>query len=180
MIRNFLALLALVGLGLFATDQASAAAASVQKVTESVSIDAPPAKVWGIIQNFGDMSWHPAVKSDTATNGNTVGSVRTLDLGGPKLIESLTKYDATKLRYSYRITDDPNNVKTLPVTKYSSSLSVKKGAKGSTTVTWTGRFLRADPSPTPAAGQDDESAVKAVTGVYRGGLDNLKKLAETK
>ena len=51
------------------------------------------------------MSWHPAVKSDTATNGNTVGSVRTLDLGGPKLIESLTKYDATKLRYSYRITD---------------------------------------------------------------------------
>jgi mxaD protein len=179
MVRKIVALIALVGIGLFGADTARAAA-SPQKVSESVNIAAPPAKVWDIIKNFGDMSWHPAVKSTNATDGNTIGSTRTLDLGGPKLVEQLTKYDAAKTRYSYKITSDSNNVKTLPVTKYTSTISVKKGPKGSTTVTWDGRFLRADPASTPAAGQDDDAAIKGVTGVYRGGLDNLKKLAEAK
>jgi mxaD protein len=179
MIRKIVALVAMVGIGLFGADAAHAAA-SPQKVSESINIAAPPAKVWDIVKNFGDLGWHPAVKSTNATDGNTIGSTRTLDLGGPKLIEQLTKYDGAKMRYSYKITNDPSNVKTLPVTKYTSTITVKKGPKGSTTVTWDGRFLRADPSSTPAADQDDDAAIKAVTGVYRGGLDNLKKLAETK
>ena len=64
---------------------------SRQKAEETVDIAAPPAKVWAIIQNFNDMSWHPAVKSTDAPAGNAIGTVRTLDLGGPKLIEQLTQ-----------------------------------------------------------------------------------------
>ena len=179
--RKIAALLALVGLmaGFMGASAALALPATQQRVSQSINISAPPDKVWGLIKNFNDMSWHPVIKSTTATNGNTVGSVRTLDLGGPKLIEALTDYSDAKKRYSYKITDDPNNVKALPVTKYGSTIMVKAAPKGTTTVTWSGRFMRADNSPTPAAGQDDKAAIDAVTGVYKAGLDNIKKLAET-
>ena len=32
---------------------------SRQKVVEKIEIDAPPAKVWAIVGNFGDLSWLP-------------------------------------------------------------------------------------------------------------------------
>ena len=47
------------------------------------------------------------------------------------------------------------------------------------TVTWMGRFyLTYKLNPPIPAGQDDETAVKFVTGVYDTGLDGLKKAAE--
>jgi hypothetical protein len=60
--------------------------------------------------------------------------------------------------------------KVLPVTDYSSTITVAKSADGST-ITWTGSF-------TPAGGADEATASKAVTGLYRGGLDNIKALVE--
>ena len=47
-------------LALFPTP-ASAHGPSRQKVTETVEINAPADKVWAVIGNFQDMSWHPAV-----------------------------------------------------------------------------------------------------------------------
>lgn len=48
-------------------------------------------------------------------------------------------------------------------------------------VTWVGRFYRVYKlNPPIPAGQDDETAVKAVTEIYDAGLPALKKLAETK
>jgi hypothetical protein len=149
-------------------------------VREKVDIQAPSDKVWTIIGKFDDMSWQPAVKATTATKGNTVGSVRTLDLGGPNLVEELTAYAPARKFYRYRITDNPNNVKTLPVRRYASTVAVTDGPNGTSIVTWRGTFLRADPSASPAAGQDDKSAIAAVTTVYRTGLDNLKTLVETR
>jgi hypothetical protein len=61
--------------------------------------------------------------------------------------------------------------KVLPVTDYSSTITVAKADGGGATVTWTGSFQ-------PAGGADDATAEKAVTGLYRGGLDNIKTLAE--
>lgn len=158
---------------------APAQAASPElKATQSVEIAAPPAKVWGIIKNFEDLTWHPAAKASSATDGSKVGSVRTLDLGGPKLVERLTQYNDAKMSYTYAITDDPNNVKVLPVTGYLSTITVTKAGHGSKVV-WSGHFHRADPAAKPAAGQDDATAIKAVTGIYRGGLDALKTKAES-
>ncbi|MEI9984049.1 MAG: SRPBCC family protein [Aliidongia sp.] len=148
------------------------------KVSESVEIAAPPAKVWAIIKNFEDLTWHPAVKASSATDGSKVGSVRTLDLGGPKLVERLTKHSDAKMSYTYVITDDPNNVKTVPVTAYESIITVTKAAHGAKVV-WSGHFHRADPAAKPADGQDDATAIKAITGIYRGGLDALKTKAES-
>ena len=52
--------LGLAALALFPT-LASAHGPSRQKVTETVEINAPADKVWAVIGNFQDMSWHPAV-----------------------------------------------------------------------------------------------------------------------
>ena len=39
---------------------------SRQKVVEKIEIDAPPAKVWAIVGNFGDLSWLPGSRRPKA------------------------------------------------------------------------------------------------------------------
>lgn len=152
------------------------AAPAPQSVEESVNVAAPPARVWAIVQNFNDMSWVPPIKATTATRGNEPGSTRTLDLGGPQLVEVLDAYNAAGRSYSYRITDLAANKRVLPVSDYRSTIRVTE-APGGATVTWRGDFLRADTADQPAAGMGDQDAVTAVRGVYRAGLENVAKRA---
>jgi carbon monoxide dehydrogenase subunit G len=148
-----------------------------QKVTEKITIDAPPAAVWARIKNFDALKdWHPAVAESPATQGNTPGSVRALKLkGGGELTETLESHDDAKMRYSYRAKDGG----ALPVTNYTSTIVVS-GEGNTSTVEWRGAFYRGYPQNDPPPDRNDEAAVKAVTGVYQGGLANLKKLAEGK
>jgi len=91
---------------------------SRQKVTESIVIDAPPAKVWATIADFHDMSWLPGIVKTTGAGGNepdTATRQLTLD-NGATIDESLYKYDAGEMSYSYRI--DNVDVKVLPVNNY--------------------------------------------------------------
>ena len=149
---------------------------SRQKVSKSVEINAPADKVWKIIGNFQDMSWHPAVEKTEGTGGNDAGAKRTLTLkGGGKIEESLTKHDAAGYSLAYEITNV--DVKVLPVTNYSSTLSVS-GEGGKSTITWRGAFYRGFMNNDPPPELNDEAAVKAVSGVYDGGLAAVKKAAE--
>ena len=141
-----------------------------------MEIPASPAKVWNVIEQFSDVTWIPPVKSSAATQGNTVGSVRTLDLGRPRLLEELRAYDANAMTYTYAITNDPANVKTLPVTDYTATISVRPSGTGSL-VTWTGSFNRADQGDTPSATMDDKTAVTTIGGVYDAGLAGLRARA---
>ncbi|MCF8481278.1 MAG: SRPBCC family protein [Rhodospirillum sp.] len=148
---------------------------SRQKLELSVDVAAPPAEVWGVIGNFQDMSWHPAVFSNTGEGGNDVNATRVLTLGkegGPTISELLYKYQPEKMSYSYRITDVA--VEVLPVTNYSSHLSVKPHGDGST-IEWKGAFYRGYPNNDPPPELNDEAAIAAVTGVYQAGLDALAK-----
>ncbi|MGH7728544.1 MAG: SRPBCC family protein [Vulcanimicrobiaceae bacterium] len=172
------AALAFAALGLWASKPAAADLPQLT-VTKVVTIAAAPAKVWGIIQNFSDLTWFSAVKSSDATDGNNPGSVRTLNLSGPIFHEQLDAYDADGMSYSYHATDDPNNVKVVPVTDYHSTLSVKATDDGNgSVVTWTSTFNRASPSAHPPADMDDAAAKKAIAGIYDGALADLKKAAE--
>lgn len=158
---------------------AAAHGPSRQKVTETVEIAAPPDAVWARVGHFGDMSWHPAVAATEATQGDEVGSIRVLSLGapdGPTITEELYKYDAVKMTYSYRINEV--DVSVLPVTNYSSHIAVKPGAEGGSTVEWRGAFYRGFPNNDPPPELNDEAAVKAVTDIYRTGLDALKRDVE--
>jgi carbon monoxide dehydrogenase subunit G len=148
-----------------------------QKVTETITIDATPDAVWARIKDFDALAkWHPAVAASPATNGNNEGSVRNLELkGGGKLIESLESHDAAQRRYSYRAKDGG----ALPVTNYTSTIQVKDEG-GKAVVEWRGAFYRAFPNNNPPPDQNDEAAVAAITGVYKSGLANLKKVVEGK
>lgn len=145
-----------------------------QKVTVTQEIAAAPADVWAMIGNFQDMSWHPAVHSTTGENGNAIDATRVLTLGaadGPTISEVLYKYSDEKRSYSYRITEV--DVAVLPVTNYSSHLTVKEGADGQTLVEWRGAFYRGYPNNDPPEELNDAAAIAAVTGVYEAGLQAL-------
>lgn len=154
-------------------------AADTLKVEQSVTIEAPAAKVWSKINNFGDLgAWHPAVKSTQIVAGknNQPGAIRLLTLqDGGTIKEELRGYSNRGMKYRYVILEG-----VLPVSHYASTITVKADSANSSTVTWNGKFQRKDPADAPAAGQDDATAVNTITSVYRGGLDNLKKILETK
>lgn len=172
-------LLALASLAAVATGLTTAPAwahgPTRQKVTETITINAPAAKVWAAMGDFAALKdWHPAVEKSPADKGNEVGSVRTIALkGGGELVETLQRYDASQMTYTYRAKDGG----ALPVTNYTSTITVTaQGDKSQ--VEWRGAFYRGFPNNDPPPDQNDEAAVKAVTGVYQSGLAALKKKVE--
>ncbi len=146
-------------------------------VTETVQIKAPLNKVWAVVKDFDGLAkWHPAIASDELTSGSngSVGAGRKLTLkNGAVVMEKLTAYDDAGHSYHYIITESP-----LPVTHYSAALTVRAGKDGMTDVVWSGSFKRKNASENPPEAESDEGAVKLIKGVYRGGLDNLKKMLE--
>ena len=158
-----LRLAAAAGLAIFAT---AALAAGKLTVTETVQLGAPADKVWEKVKDFDKwQGWHPAVASTKITAGgdNKAGEVRVLSLnGGGEINETLTGFDGAAKSYSYVINASP-----LPVDHYASTLSVA-AKDGGTLITWTSTF--------DAKGAPDADAQKVISGVYRAGLDNLKKM----
>jgi mxaD protein len=164
---------------LAAVSLAALAAAPVLKVSKEVTIDAAPDQVWAKIKDFDGLNtWHPAVAKDEILSGknNEVGAVRQLTLkDGGTIKEKLLAFDPKHHSFKYAILEG-----VLPVSDYTSIVSVTAAGKGKSTVTWSGAFKRKDTSDKPAANADDATATKTMGGVYQGGLDNLKKMVEGK
>ncbi|BCM25959.1 SRPBCC family protein [Methyloradius palustris] len=158
---------------------AFAAKATTLSVDEKIEINAPASAVWAKANNFGDLgAWHPAVKKTEIVEGtnNKVGAVRLLTLQDDGTIkEKLNAYSDKNKSFKYQILEG-----VLPVSSYVSVFTVKDIAGGKSLVEWKGHFKRKDTSATPAAGQTDEDATKTIHAVYTGGLENLKKISETK
>jgi len=151
-----------------------------QKITETVDINAPAAQVWDVIKDFGNANWLPMVVDTESEGGNTKGATRVLNLAPDvNVYETLKKYDAEKMMYSYKIPVDTHDVKILPVNNYSSTLSVTATGDNSSTVTWKGAFYRGYPNNDPPEELNDEAAVKAVTALYKAGLAHLKQSIES-
>lgn len=147
-----------------------------QKAFETVTIKASPDAVWAKVSDFTQLQgWHPAIESSSATNGSEVGSVRTLKIkGGGEVVETLETFDPATKKFSYRAKDGG----ALPVTNYTSNLTVKAGDGGTAVVEWRGAFYRKYMNNDPPKGEDDEAALSAITGVYKSGLENLKAVME--
>ena len=147
-----------------------------QKVVETVEINLSPDKVWEAIGNFQDMGWHPAVAKTEGSGGNDVGATRTLTLqSGGTVKEKLIKYDAAGKSLSYEITDV--DVKVVPVTNYAATLSVKD-AGGKSAVEWKSSFYRGFVNNDPPPELSDEAALKAITDIFKSGLEGMKKKLE--
>ena len=175
--KKFLALLALAILPI----SAMAHGPSPQKVEKSITIKAPPAKVWAIVKDFGNMqTWHPGIASDKLEqkkdeNGE-MATFRTLTLkSGGDIVEKLRSADDASMKLKYEIVGG-----VAPVADYNAVMTVTAGpGAGESTVTWVGRFYRTYKlNPPIPAGQDDETAVNFITGVFDSGLAGLKKAAE--
>ncbi len=160
-----------------------------QDTTESITINAPADKVWGIIKNYGDMSWLPPVKSTDIKGGNEKGAVRVLTLqDGGTITEELKKYDDAKMSYSYKITEmstaktinhagAEEKVPVVPVDNYSATITVE--AQGATsTVRWKAGYYRAYTNNNPPDEMNEAAANAAIKGIFTTGLNNLKALAE--
>lgn len=160
-----------------------------QQVEESIVINAAVADVWALVGDFTALhTWHPAVKTTEMKDDKT----RLLTLGdGNTLTEKLIKLDSDSMKLKYKIIDMTTietiefagrqiKRQTLPVNTYSSTIKVEAEGDASK-VTWKGKFYRAymlNP-PTPE-GMSDKDAIAAITGVYKGGLENLKTTLEKK
>ena len=172
--KKLLTLLAAVMLPL----SAAAHGPSPQKVEKEIVIKAEPAKVWAIVKDFGNMQkWHPAVASDKLETKDGV-TYRTLTLkGGGTILEKLRSADDADMKLKYEIVEG-----VLPVTDYNATMTVKPGpGAGESTVVWMARFYRIYKlNPPIPPGQDDETAIKAITGVFEAGLPGLKQAAEAK
>jgi mxaD protein len=166
----------LFGISVLACGFALAAAPQL-RVSKSVEINAPAGKVWKTIQDFNALNtWHPAVATDEIVEGknNTAGAVRLLTLkGGGTIKEKLLAFSPGTRSFKYAILEG-----VLPVSSYTSTVAVKSAGKGKSTVTWSGRFKRKNVGDNPADSENDKTAVDAISGVYQGGLDNLKKMLE--
>jgi len=157
-LTNLTMLLSAVALTACASSGGTATSTSNLSVVEKVAINAPASEVWAKVNNFGDLgAWHPAVAKTEIVSGakNEKGAVRLLTLqDGGQITETLTAYQPEL----NAIHDLLNKQRVLPT------------AAGSE-VTWRGNFKA-------AKGQDDKTATTTIHAVYRGGLDNLKKLME--
>ncbi len=161
------------------TGLANAHGPSRQKVTESIDIDAKPEVVWEHIKDFGNFNWVPVIANTAAEGDNQKGATRVLTLKeGGTIKEELKKYDAAKMTYQYRITEV--DVKVLPVSNYSATISVLPNQAGGTKVEWNGAFYRGYPNNNPPPELNEEAAIKAVTTIYKEGLANLKSMVEAK
>lgn len=158
---------------------AAFAAAPILNVTKTVTIDASADSVWKVVKDFdGWNKWHPAVAKDEIQSGssNEPGAVRLLTLGnGGTIKERLVSFDAKAHSFKYAIVES-----VLPVSNYSSTVTVKAEGDAKSVVTWSGHFKRKNVGDAPADNENDKTATDTISGVYQSGLDNLKKVVEAK
>ena len=178
--RSMVGALAFMAAGMVAVGSATAHGPTRQRVSQTVEIAKPPEAVWAIVKDFdGFARWHPLVASSKADRGDEVGSKRAVVLkapGDPSFVEELLKYSDADRSMSYKI--EAVDPKVLPVNNYTAWLEVRPNPSGGSTVEWRAAFYRGYMLNDPPPELNDAAAVKAVTGVFRAGLDNLKRVAE--
>ncbi|WP_394211011.1 SRPBCC family protein [Enterovibrio calviensis] len=147
------------------------------KVSESVTINAPAEKVWKTLGAFNSLAWLPPVTKVVMEKepANEKGAVRVVYVGEQSVEETLKKFDDKGMMLKYKISKD--NTALLPVTNYQSTLTVKADGDNSM-VTWKAGFYRGDPNNDPPENLNDATAISAITGLYKAGLGNLKKVME--
>ncbi len=135
----------------------------------SLNIDAPASNVWDIVKDFGGLdTWHPMFSGDVIKSGtnNQIGAVRTLTIqDGPSFDEQLMVWDDFERHYTYRVID-PNP---LPITNYSSTMTVMQLEPGVSNVTWISSYEN-----NSGGEMTDDDLIAFLNGAYQAGLDSLK------
>ena len=131
------------------------------KVVEKVA--APAADVWAQLGDFAGIKIGGPIES-FEVDGEGVGAVRTIGLGGGSVVERLDVCDGESMTFTYSIINDDCP---LPVSDYSATIQIADDGDGTCTVDWTGTF---EPKGAP-----EEQAIKVVKGIYTGGIQGARK-----
>jgi mxaD protein len=159
--------------------QALGAEANELTARQSIRISAPPEAVWVVVGDFnGSPRWLPLVEQSTIVLGtnNQVGAIRLITRrNGTKVTERLLEYDPQGMRMAYTYVDGA-----VMASDYFPVLSVKDAGDGTSVVEWSARFRRlAYATEPPPPGQDDKSLTELYNGIYKAGLESLKRLVES-
>jgi hypothetical protein len=132
-------------------------------VTVSEDIAASADRVWAILSDFGGIRVGGPITS-VAVEGEGVGMVRTLGIGGGQVVERLDQLDPAARVFGYCILNDDCP---LPVADYAATVKITDKGDGTCNVEWTGRF---EPK-----GTSEAEASKVVEGIYRGGIAGARQ-----
>ena len=132
------------------------------RVNVSEDIDGAAADVWAALSDFGGIKVGGPITS-FETEGDGVGMIRTIGMGGGQVVERLDRHDADAMVFAYSIINDDCP---LPVSGYSATVQITDKGDGTSNVDWTGTFE-------PVGSEAD--AVKVVEGIYRGGIAGARK-----
>jgi carbon monoxide dehydrogenase subunit G len=123
---------------------------------------APAAQVWELLSDFGGIDrWLPGA-AKPAVEGEGVGAVRIVKLGGAEIHERLESLDPEARRFQYSIVKAP-----MPVQNYLATISVEELDAGRSRVHWVTTF--------DAVGVPEEAIAKGIEGAYRNALDGAAK-----
>jgi hypothetical protein len=151
------------------------------KVVERVALDMPPGDLWRLVGNFQDMSWAGNTTATVGSGADTPDkAVRHVTLvGGKTLDESLYKYDADTMSYSYHI--DKLDTDTLPVQNASVTVEVLPGVdRNKSILQWRAAFYRFLKPGEPAPDVADAQAAKSFRTMLQRGLAALRARGEPK
>jgi mxaD protein len=173
-----------IGVGVLAAltciaTQALGAEANELTARQSIRINAPAEAVWALVGDFnGSPRWLPLVERSEIVLGtnNRVGAIRLITRrNGTKVTERLLDHDAHGMRMAYTYVDGA-----VMATDYFPVLSVTDAGDGTSVVEWSSRFRRlAYATDPPPSGQDDKSMTDFYNGIYKAGLENLKRVVES-
>ena len=135
-------------------------------MTVSEDIKGKAADVWTIMSDFGGIKVGGPITSFDV-KGKGVGMVRTIGMGGGTVVERLDLHDARAMAYAYTIVNEDSP---LPVSGYKSNVKITDKGNGTCNVTWSAVF-------TPK-GAPEADAIKAVEGIYKGGIARARKAVE--
>ena len=147
----------------------TAGPAHTASLTRSVNVKGSPATVWAAIGPFCSIAkWHPAIASCSEDGKSPPTRTLKTRAGDATFVELQTSRNETAHSYSYTFKSAP-----IPVTNYSSQLSVVANGHRGSTVKWSGVYL-----PNPGM---DQAAANALSGIYESGLRSIKaRLAKPK
>ena len=127
------------------------------------TVDSNAQSVWDILGDFGGLSVGGPITA-FSIEGEGVGAVRTITMGGADIVERLEEFDTTTMALKYAII---NHDSPLPVSGYSATIKVTDNGDNGCTVEWVGTF---EPKGAP-----EEAASNVVRGIYTGGIAGARK-----
>ena len=158
--------------------QAWAAEANELTASQSIRINAAPEAVWQVVGDYnGSPRWLPLVERSEIVFGtnNRVGAIRLITRrNGTKVTERLLDHDSQGMRMAYTYVDGA-----VRASDYYPVLSVTDAGDGTSMVEWSAHFRRLAYATDPPPGQDDQSLTDFYNGIYKAGLESLKRAIES-